>query len=151
MIIENYLKGNSTYIEDAFEGKKAYRFPREIEERRCCFFDRKTRKCLVHAVKPETCVAGPITFDINVNTGKIEWFMKTEKICPLAGALFRSKNELQRHIESAKRELLVLVHDLDGEALQAILKIEEPDTFKIGEDDLDTEVLRKLEPHQTST
>ena len=144
MIIESYLKGNGTHVEDAFEEKKAYRFPREIEERRCCFFDRKTKKCQVHAVKPETCVAGPITFDINGDTGKIEWYLKTEKICPLAGALFRSKNELQRHVESAKRELLTLVHDLDAEALQLILKIKEPDTFKIGEDDLDAEVLRKL-------
>jgi len=144
MIIESYLKGNGTHVEDAFEEKKAYRFPREIEERRCCFFDRKTKKCQVHAVKPETCVAGPITFDINGDTGKIEWYLKTEKICPLAGALFRSKNELQRHVESAKRELLTLVRDLDAEALQAILKIGEPDTFKIDEDDLDAEVLRKL-------
>lgn len=89
-------------------------------------------------------MAGPITFDIDAQTGKIEWFLKTEKICSLAGALFRSKNELQKHIDSAKRELLALVHELDAEALQAILKIEEPDTFKIGEDDLDTGVLRKL-------
>jgi Fe-S-cluster containining protein len=146
MIIEDYLEGNGVHIKNAFEEEKAYRSPREIEEGKCCFFDGKTRKCLVHAVKPETCVAAPITFDINVHTGKIEWFLKTEKICPLAGALFRSKNELQKHVESARRELLVLVHDLDAEALRAILKIEEPDTFKIGEDDLDGEVLLKLKP-----
>jgi hypothetical protein len=97
-------------------------------------------------------VAGPITFNINPQTSKIEWFLKTEKICPLAGALFNSKVELQRHMASAKRELLTLVHDLDAEALQAILTIEEPDTFKIGEDDLDAEVLSKLKPiAKTST
>jgi len=151
MIIEDYLKGNGAKVQNPFQEKGSYQSPREAEGDKCCFLDGKTGKCLVHTVKPETCVAGPITFDINAHTGKIEWYLKTEKICHLAGALFRSKNELERHVDSAKRELLTLVHDLDAEALEAILKIEEPDTFKIGEDDLDTEVLRKLKTSQTST
>ncbi len=58
--------------------------------------------------------------------------------------MFKNKSELQRHLKSAKRELSALVNDLDAEALRAILKIEEPDTFKIGEDNLAREVLRKL-------
>jgi hypothetical protein len=49
-------------------------------------------------------------------------------------------------LEAAKKALLALVHDLDAEALQAILKIDEPDTFRIGEDNLDAEVLLKLKP-----
>jgi hypothetical protein len=96
-------------------------------------------------VKPETCVAGPITFDINTETGKIEWFLKMEKICPLAGILYRDQETLNKHLKSAKRELLQLVRDLEAESLRAILKIEEPDTFKIDEDKLDKEVLSKLE------
>jgi Fe-S-cluster containining protein len=144
MIIEDYLKVIDTHIADVFQENNSYRSPRETEGNKCCFLDSETRRCLVHAVKPETCVAGPITFNIDLQTGEIEWFLKIEKICPLAGALFKNKDELQRHLESAKRELLTLVHDLDTEALQAILKIEEPDTFKIGEDDLDAEVLSKL-------
>lgn len=151
MIIEDYLKVIDTQIADVFQENNSYRSPRETEGNKCCFLDGETRKCLVHTVKPETCVAGPITFNIDLQTGKIEWFLKTEKICPLAGALFKNKGELQRHLESAKRELLTLVHDLDAEALQAILRIEEPNTFKIGEDDLDAEVLSKLKPKaQTS-
>ena len=144
--VVNYLKDTEETIENAFEEKNSYTFPRETDGNHCVFLDKETKKCRVHAVKPETCVAAPITFDINVETGKIEWFLKTEKICPLAGALYCNKSELQRHIEFARKELLSLVHDLNSEALQAILKIEELDTFKIGEEDLEAEVLAKLKP-----
>jgi len=145
-IIQYYLKTNGLAIENAFEKKNNYTFPRETEGNQCIFLDKSTKKCRIHAVKPETCVAGPITFDINLKTGMIEWFLKMEKICPLAGALFKNKWELQRHLESARRELLKLVHDLEAESLQAILKIEEPDTFKIGENNLNQQVLEKLKP-----
>jgi len=145
-IIENYLKAEGLAIENVFEEKNSYTFPRETEGNRCVFLDKNTKRCGIHSVKPETCVAGPVTFDINLETGKIEWFLKTEKICLLAGALYQNKMELQRHLESARRELLKLVHDLDAEALHSILKIEEPDTFKIGEEDLSPEVLAKLKP-----
>lgn len=96
-------------------------------------------------MKPETCVAGPITFDINMKTGKIEWFLKMEKICRLADALFKNEEALRGHLISAKRELLQLVQDLDAKPLKAILKIDELDTFKIGEDSLSLEILSKLE------
>jgi hypothetical protein len=118
-----------------------YVFPREDEEGYCVFHDKETRKCLIHPVKPETCVAGPITFDINLETGKIEWFLKTEKICPLAGKLYKNQKMLQKHLKSAKKEILKLVHQLDSKALKAILKIEEPETFKIGEDEIEKEKL----------
>jgi len=145
-IIQNHLKAEGLAVENAFQEKNVYTFPRETEDNQCIFLDKNTKKCRIHPVKPETCVAGPITFDINLKTGKIEWFLKTEKICPLAGLLYRNKSELQSHLESARRELLRLVHDLDAEALYAILTIDEPDTFKIGEEDLNAEVLAKLKP-----
>jgi len=143
-IIKNYLKATGLAIENAFKEKNVYTFPRETEGNQCIFLDKNTKKCQIHPVKPETCVAGPITFDINLKTGKIEWFLKTEKICPLVGVLYRNKSMLQSHLELARKELLKLVNDLDAEALRAILKIEEPETFKIGEDDLSPEVLAKL-------
>jgi len=145
-MIQKYLKATASAIENAFEEENKYTFPRETEDNQCIFLDKSTKKCRIHSVKPETCVAGPVTFDINLKMGKIEWFLKTEKICPLAGALYRDKSELQIHLESARRELLKLVHDLDADALQAVLKIEEPDTFKIGEEDLNPKVLAKLKP-----
>lgn len=130
-------------IGEPFE-KRVCTFPREIEGGYCVFFNQKTRRCKIHPVKPETCVAGPVTFDINLKTGKIEWFLKTEKTCPLAGVLYKNQETLRSHLMSAKMELFRLVHDLDAESLLAILKIKEPDTFKIGEDNLDVEVLTKL-------
>jgi len=143
-IIENYLKATGLAIENAFEEKNTYLFPRETEGNQCIFLDKTTKKCQIHPVKPETCVAGPITFDINLKKGEVEWLLKTEKICPLAGVLYKNKWKLQSHLESARKELLKLVNDLDAEALRAILKIEEPETFKIREDNLSPEVLAKL-------
>jgi len=51
---------------------------------------------------------------------------------------------LQRHLENAKREVFRLVAQLKAEELKAILKKDEPETFKIDEDDLEKQLLRKL-------
>ena len=114
--------------------EEEYVFPNETDEGFCIFHDKATRKCRIHSVKPETCVAGPITFDINEKTGKIEWFIKMDKICGLAGVVYRDEGLLCAHLENAKRELLRLVDELGCEELRAILKKDEPETFKIGED-----------------
>lgn len=143
-IIDNYLTAKGLTIEKPFEEKNTYTFPRETEGNQCIFLDKDTKECRIHSVKPETCVAGPVTFNINLETGKIEWFLKMEKICPLAAMFCRNKAEFQSHFNSARRELLKLVDDLDAEALQAILKIDEPDTFKIGEDTLNAKIISKL-------
>ena len=95
-------------------------------------------------MKPETCVAGPITFDVNAETGRIEWFIKMDRICPLAGAVYQNKQLLQKHLASAKREVLQLLAQLTAEELKAVLKKDEPETFKIEEDALEKELLRKL-------
>jgi len=142
--IEAFLKRQRLNAENLFE-QSAYTFPKEDAEGYCIFYDKKTRRCQIHPVKPETCVAGPITFDVNKKTGMVEWYLKMEKICPLAGAMYKNKAVLERHLESAKREIRRLLRGLDAEALKAILRIEEPETFKIGEEKAEKEVLRKLE------
>jgi Fe-S-cluster containining protein len=142
-IIEEYLKREKIPISDAF-AEEYYVFPRENKEGYCIFHDMNIRKCRIHPVKPETCVAGPITFDINKKTGKIEWHLKKEKICSLAGKMFKNEKALRKHLESAKTEIIRLVHQLDPKALQIILKIDEPHTFKVGEDNIDKEILDKL-------
>jgi len=147
-IIENYLAAQGLRIEKPFDDTN-YTFPRETREGFCILFDKENAKCLVHSVKPETCVAGPITFDINLQTGKIEWFLKSESICPLAGILHKHKEALEKHLNLAKKELQTLVHELDAEALCAILKMEEPETFKIGEDSLSPEILGKITKHKS--
>jgi Fe-S-cluster containining protein len=142
-IIEEYLKKHKIPIENPFVHTE-YTFPRENVDGYCIFYDKATRKCIVHPVKPETCVAGPVTFDINKQTGKIEWYLKMEKICPLAGVMYKEKNLLVKHFEAARKEILRLVKELPPEALKTILKREEPETFKIGEEEIESEVLNKI-------
>jgi Fe-S-cluster containining protein len=141
--IEEYLVTQGLRVENPFEGT-AYVFPRETRDGFCVFFDEETRKCRIYVVKPETCVAGPITFDINLPTGMIEFYLKLEHICPLAGKLQKDPVALEYHLNAAKRELLTLVGDLDADALSAILQINEPDTWKIGETPLSHDVLNRL-------
>ena len=44
----------------------------------------------------------------------------------------------------AKKEIMRLVKELDADELRALMKIEEPQTFKVGEEDLPAQVVRKL-------
>jgi len=121
-----------------------YSFPAIDSVGFCVFFEKGSKKCLIHEVKPETCKAGPITFDINRHTRKVEWFLKKNELCLFAGKLFESPEQLYEHLKVAKKEITRLIGELDSAALLAILKIEEPQTFKIGEDSLPKEVLEKL-------
>jgi hypothetical protein len=98
----------------------------------------------VHPVKPETCRAGPVTFDVNRHTRKVEWYLKTAEVCQLAKILCGNNTLFKTHFKVAKEELLRLICGLDSKALQAILKIEEPQTVKIGDDELPEEVIKKL-------
>ena len=142
-IIETHLKKQKIPLENPFN-QTNYTFPREDKEGYCIFYDKKTKKCLVHPVKPETCAAGPVTFDINTKTQKIEWHLKKETTCPLAGRLYQDEERLRKHLELAKKEIRKLVRELDAEALRAILKIEEPETFKIDEESVEEDVLGNL-------
>lgn len=142
-IIEAHLKTHKASIENPFT-KTAYTFPREDAEGYCIFYDKKAMTCVVHAVKPETCVAGPVTFDISIPKRTIEWHLKMGKICPLAGKLYKDNVKFEQHLKSAKREILELVQNLDSEALKAILRIEEPETIKITEDKIEKDILDKL-------
>lgn len=129
-IIEAYLEKEHLPIEDSFV-EEEYVYPRLDKDGYCVFHDKKTRKCVIHSVKPETCVAGPITFDISKKTSEIEWFIKMEKICQLAGIVYGDKKLLREHLKSAKKEITRLVDELDSEALEAILKKDEPETFRL--------------------
>jgi hypothetical protein len=143
-IIEAFLKKRRILTKDAFATEEGYVFPKEQANGYCIFHDTKARKCIIHPVKPETCVAGPITFDINIWNGRIEWFLKMNKICELAGEVGKNKQVLQKHLTSAKKEVFALVKELDEEGLRAILEKDEPETFRIGEDDVGKDILDKL-------
>lgn len=97
----------------------------------CVFL--KSGMCSIQGIKPETCVAGPVTFDVDYAKGVVNLYLKKEAICPLAGALYRDEDRLRQHISSATKEILHLIRNIPENELQAIMKIEEPDTFKITE------------------
>jgi len=142
-IIQEYLEKQQSDINQPFRHEQ-YSYPAVDEHLYCRLFDKKTKKCTVHPVKPETCRAGPITFDINFKTRKLEYFLKSAKICALAGVLYENQAVFKVHFEAAKPEIKRLVEQLSADELYAILKIEEPDTFKVGEEDLSMDVIKKL-------
>ncbi len=143
-ILAQYLKDQKILIVgDLFAGND-YSYPATDENAICKMYDKKTRKCLAHPVKPETCKAGPITFDINLKTGKVEFYLKKADICAFAGVLYKNKASLKQHLEAAKEEILPLINGLEAEALKAILKIPEPQTLKVDEADLPKDVMTKL-------
>ena len=142
-IIKKYLEEQKIKIVKPF-AKKNYSFPNVDDLLYCGLFNKEMGKCLVHPVKPETCVSGPVTFDINFGTKKVEWFLKKAELCALAGVLFNDKVAFKDHFEVAKKVLTHLICQLDADELQAIVQIEEPQTFKVGEDDLPPIVVKKL-------
>jgi hypothetical protein len=142
-IIRKYLEEQKIKIVKPF-AKENYSFPSVDDLVYCRLFNMNTGKCSVHPVKPETCVSGPITFDINFRTKKVEWFLKKSEICAFAGILYKDKAAFKDHFEVAKKELNRLICQLSAVELRAIVKIEEPQTFKVGENDLPAHVVKRL-------
>ncbi len=142
-IIAQYLRQQKIGIAKPFT-KEKYSYPTVDEQVYCRLFNKETGKCSVHHVKPETCVSGPITFDINFKTKKVEWFLKKDSLCAFAGLLYKNQDAFKDHLDVAKKLLTQLIKALSADELRAIVKIEEPQTFKIGEDSLPDEVAKKL-------
>lgn len=142
-IIKQYLKEHNINTSEPFTTKK-YSYPSVDEDLHCIFNDKTTKRCMIHPVKPETCVAGPITFDINFATKKVQFFLKKSTICAYAGDLFKDQAALQTHFEVAKKQITALVKELSADELRELNKIDEPETFKICEEDLPQDIAEKL-------
>jgi Fe-S-cluster containining protein len=142
-ILREYMAKQKINIEQPFT-KEAYSYPSIDENLLCKFNNKETKRCLVHSVKPETCRAGPITFDINCKTKKVEYFLKKSEICRYAGELYKDKASFNSHFGAAKKEIMCLIKELTADELRALMKIEEPQTFKVGEDYLPNGVVEKL-------
>jgi uncharacterized protein len=142
-VLKEYMQKQKINIKEPFD-KSDYSYPAVDEQVYCRLFNKQTGKCYVHPVKPETCVSGPITFDINFRTKKVEWFLKKEALCPFAGVLYRNRAAFKNHLTVAKKQITQLIGELSAEELRAIVKIDEPMTFKIGEDDLSPQVILTL-------
>ena len=142
-ILKEYMDKQKIKVEKPFT-KAKYSYPSVDETLLCIFNSKVTKRCMVHPVKPETCRAGPITFDINFKTKKIEYFLKKSEICAYAGELFKNKAAFETHFEVAKKEIMQLVKELSADELHELTKIDEPQTFKVGEEDLPASVVKKL-------
>ena len=88
-------------------------------------------KCTIHAIKPETCRAGPFTFDVKGDV--IEIFLKEPKICPIVSLLREVPEAYQQQYERALENISRLVSNLSDDEIAVICKIDEPDTVKVAE------------------
>jgi Fe-S-cluster containining protein len=88
-------------------------------------------KCRVHAVKPETCRAGPFTFDVHHDM--IVMYLKHETICPVVRLLKESPKAYRQQYERAVQSITHLVQNLTEDEISAVCKIDEPETEKVAE------------------
>lgn len=122
ILMENGVNGDAV----EFDG---YRRLRLGEDGFCVLL--KEGKCSIHAFKPETCVAGPFTFDINEMMLQI--FLKRETICPMVRILNANKEAYDAFFETSVEKILHLVKSLPDEEMAQILKIDEPETDLVAE------------------
>ena len=64
-------------------------------------------KCSIHDIKPETCVAGPFTFDIEGDMLQI--FLKRENICPMVRFLRANRKAYDALFETSVEKIMDLV------------------------------------------
>jgi len=94
----------------------------------------KDGRCRIQQVKPETCVAGPFTFDIC--NGKLEIYLKKERICDLVAFLKSNRAVYDEQLELAVQNILQLIRSLPEE-LESVCRVEGPETVKVAEYPLD--------------
>jgi uncharacterized protein len=114
--------------EDSFEWR-GYRAVKAREDGVCIFCT--GNRCSIHAIKPETCRAGPFTFD--VKSDRIEIFLKHEAICPVVRLLEDVPEAYGHQFALAKKSITRLVAHLTDAELAAICSIGEPETRKVAE------------------
>jgi hypothetical protein len=88
-------------------------------------------KCSIHSIKPETCVAGPFTFDIKENVLQI--FIKRESICPMVRFLKADRKAFDGLFETSVERIMELVNSVPPLEMAEILKVDEPETDLVAE------------------
>ena len=101
-----------------------------VREDGFCIMLNHTR-CQINDTKPETCCAGPFTFDIR--EGKLEVYLKKETICPLAGHLKYYPEAYRHQYKHGIKHLLRLIRQLPAAELREVLKVEELETEQVAE------------------
>jgi len=107
---------------DSFEFSGYRRLKRN--GRACILF--AENRCRFHGVKPETCRAGPFTFD--VHDGTIALFLKKEEVCPLVRMLKDDPEAYRQQYVEAVRSIRAFVVQIPDDELAAVCRVEEPDT-----------------------
>jgi Fe-S-cluster containining protein len=102
----------------------------KVKENGVCIL-KEQGMCQIHSVKPETCRAGPFTFDVKGDT--IAIFLKYERICPLVKILKEIPEAYQQQYDLAVKSITNLVGNLTSDEIDAICRIDEPDTEKVSE------------------
>jgi hypothetical protein len=108
----------------SFERKEGYFRLRTHKDNTCILM--VDHKCTCHAIKPETCRAGPFTFDVVNDTIRI--FLKQASICPIVPLLKEQPAAYHQQYERAAENIVRLVSGLPKEEIEAINRIEEPET-----------------------
>ena len=88
-------------------------------------------KCSIHDIKPETCVAGPFTFDIEDDMLQI--FLKRESICPMVRFLRANRKANDALFETSVEKIMDLIRSVPEEEMAQILQIDEPQTDLVAE------------------
>ena len=88
-------------------------------------------KCSIHSIKPETCVAGPFTFDIKESILQI--FLKRESICPMVRFLRASRKAYDGLFETSVEKIMHLAKSIPTTEMAELLKIEESETDLVAE------------------
>jgi hypothetical protein len=88
-------------------------------------------KCSIHDIKPETCVAGPFTFDIEDDMLQI--FLKRENICPMVRFLRANRKAYDALFETSVEKIMDLIRSVPEEEMAQILQIDESETDLVAE------------------
>ncbi|WP_292428074.1 YkgJ family cysteine cluster protein [Methanoregula sp.] len=107
----------------AFE-TRGYRRLRTNPDHTCILMN--DSMCMIHAIKPETCRAGPFTFDVDGDTIRI--FLKHASICPIVTLLKEVPEAYGQQYDLAIENITNLVAHLTDAEIDAINRIDEPDT-----------------------
>lgn len=114
----------------AFSVNSGYRSVRSSPDGYCVLW--KNGKCSIHGIKPETCRAGPFTFDVKGDV--IEIFLKSESLCPVVRLFKEVPEAYDQQYTLAVKSISHLVSGLTEEELAVICRIEEPETKEGGRD-----------------
>jgi hypothetical protein len=114
--------------ENSFEWR-GYRALKTRGKDTCIFCN--GNKCSIHTIKPETCRAGPFTFDVKGDV--IGIFLKYETLCPVVRLLKEVPEAYEHQFALAKKSITHLVANLTDGELAVICNIDEPDTERVAE------------------